>query len=156
MNILKKFIMLLFSLLIVTAIFSISGCGSDNSTNSHIYDKAKIEDQMNGLGNKKIGKISVIKINSTDITQENLEDWYFNYVLKHVETNGHTVEGDKYAYCLIIYKDKPDMGIAYNGVLSKDVQIKKDKSGYSIGNNGQILIPTDENHLKEFKVEKKN
>ena len=146
---------LLCMLLVLIFVVGILGCSSDNSASGHIYDKAKVEDQMNGLGNKKIGEISVIKMNSTDITQENLEDWYFNYVSKHMETDGHKIDGDKYAYCLIVYKDKPDMGIAYNGVLSKDVHIKKSKSGYTIGNDGQILVPTSDNHLKEFKAEKK-
>ena len=143
---LKRFSSLLVVLIVMIFAVGALGCGSSKSV--HIYDNAKIVDQMNGVGNKKIGDISVIEMNSTDITQEKLEDWYFNYASKHV---GDKAEGDRYAYCLILYKDKPGTGIAYNGLLSKDVPITRDKTGYSIGAGGQALVPTEDKHLKELK-----
>ena len=53
----------------------------------HVYDQAKVVDMMNGTKTKAIGKVSVIEIDSSKVTQQALEDWYFNYAKKHLDNN---------------------------------------------------------------------
>lgn len=151
----RKRLLLLLGLL-VCLIASI-GCGDDNAKtdkpteNIHIYDNAKVIDLKNGPGTKVVGKASVLEINSNDLTQAALEDWYFNYVSKNIGD-----EGEKWYWAVIVYKDKKDMGTFCNSMLvSKDVAIKKnDKDdGWSMaGNSKEILVEDSENpgHLKVF------
>ena len=75
-----------FGYVVVSIIFSllcamiVAGCGSSGTPKQkHIYDTAKVVDLKNGAGTANIGKVSVLKIKSSDLTQAALEDWYFNY-----------------------------------------------------------------------------
>lgn len=113
----------------------------------HIYDKAKVVDMMNGMGTKAIGKVSIIEAQSTDVTQEALEDWYFNYVKPHEK---------EFNYCLILYtdKNKKEGVLCSAGVLTKDTPLEKDKYGETYSktqSGGTIWGPTDDGHLKEIK-----
>ena len=110
----------------------------------HIYDDAKSVDMMNGMGTKVIGKVSIIEAESTDVTQEVLEDWYFNYAKPH--------EKD-FNYFLILYTDKgKSMGVLCNSALvTKDCPLDKDKHGETYSqarSGGTIMGPTDDGHLK--------
>lgn len=81
-----------------------------DATKGKIYDSAEIKDELSGNG-EKIGKVSIIKASSADITDEMLSDWYFNYV-----------EKTKYNYYIIEYTD-------YNfkkGVFANNAMVIKD------------------------------
>ena len=114
---------------------------------AHIYDKAKIVDLKNGPGTKTLGKVSVLEINSSDLTQEALEDWYFNYASPNVGD-----KGEKWNFAVIVYKDKANMGTFYNGIVTKDVPIEKNKKddAYSMTGNGVIYVDDGNGHLKKF------
>ena len=49
----------------------------------HLYDNAIVKDVMNGFRSEKIGEYSIATIKSDQVTQDILEDWYFNYVEKN-------------------------------------------------------------------------
>ncbi len=104
-----------------------------------IYDDAEIVDLMNGLGTKKIGTISVAHADSVECTEENMLDWYINYVLKNPDCNYH----------LIIYNDIPNKGVYSMGAgfIQKDVEITSDDRGsYSTGDDaGSTYYLVDEN-----------
>lgn len=119
----------------------------------HIYDNAKIVDLKNGPGTETIGKVSVLKINSSNLTQEALEDWYFNYASKNVGD-----KGEKWNFAVIVYEDKPNIGTFYNGVITKDVPIKKnDKDDtYNMDGYGDLYVDDGNGHLKKFKQEEIN
>lgn len=150
--------------------FGLAGCGSDKTAEKppakaveqaapvekHIYDDAKVVDMMNGTGTNVIGKVSITKVRSSDITQEALEDWYFNYVKKNL---GH---GDKWNYALIVYSDNENLGVLCNGgSLTKDVTLTKDKHGetYSASPTQSSVEYVEDSarpgHLKAFVPEKK-
>lgn len=80
---------------------------------THIYDNAKIKTELSGSG-EKIGKVSVIKAQSKDITDKVLTDWYFNHV-----------EKTDYNYYLIEYTDfNCKKGVwAINGLVEKDCDL---------------------------------
>lgn len=140
--------------------FGLVGCGDDKAAEKppakaveqaapvekHIYDNAVIVDSMNGAGTKVIGKVSVLKMNSADLTQEALEDWYFNYAKKNVGA------GEKWNYALIVYTDKNNLGVIYNGSLTKDVSLTKNKNDetYSAGSGGDMLVDDGNGHLKKI------
>ena len=103
----KKVVALILTFLIT---FSLAACGgsdsgdTENATESeevHIYDDAEIIDVMNGAGTSVVSQESLIYADSSDITIEDLEDWYFNYI-KETE----------YDWYVIIYTDADD----YTGV----------------------------------------
>lgn len=144
------------TLVLFSMIFSLSGCGSsgnESKTEKHIYDNAKIVDVKSGIGNNILGKSSVLEIESKDLTINNLEDWYFNYVKP-------LAEKDKdFKYATIVYTDQKNVGVhCANGVITKDVGIEKDRHAdtWSMtgigGKKGEIFIEDSDNksHLKKM------
>lgn len=112
---------------------------------THIYDNATEKPVMNGSRTDEIGKYSIIEIDSSLATEENLADWYFNYIVNN-----------DFNWCMILYTDKDnDKGVyAIEGMVEKDVMFNKDEFGdYSLGDSSQsiILAPTDERTLKKIK-----
>ena len=116
---------------------------STTAEETHIYDTAIIKPVMNGSRTEEIGEYSIIELDSSLITDENLADWYFNYVLNN-----------DFNWCMILYADKNNEGIySIEGIVEKDVVFDKDEFGdYSLGDssNATILAPTDEGTLKEI------
>lgn len=80
---------------------STSDSGDTETEEAHIYDNAEIIDIMNGSGTSVVSQESLIYADSSDVTMEVLEDWYFNYI---TET--------EYDWYVIIYTDADD----YTGV----------------------------------------
>ena len=86
---------------------------------THIYDDAEICELLSGSGTS-IGEYSLIEANSSEITMDVLEDWYFNYV-----------EKNEYDYYLILYTDKDDnSGVhAITGTVSVGVILTEGSTG---------------------------
>lgn len=101
------------------------------SAETHIYDDAEIITLMSGSGTEVVGKCSVVKAASSDVTEAALTDWYFN----HVEPGG-------YNYAIIAYTDKPNFGVYGNkGIVEKDVGLHSEKDGsYSMGSDNNAVI----------------
>ena len=149
-------------ILSIVCIIMVAGCGSSktpsttppketsiketNTKETHIYDNAKVVDLKNGMGTATIGKVSVLKIKSSELTQSALEDWYFNYASRNVGD-----KGEKWNWAVIVYTDKNNFGTFYNGTLIKDVKIKKDSKDDTWAldsDKGQMLAPDKDNkHL---------
>lgn len=123
---------------------------SPKPTLKPIYENAEIKDVMNGTNTDKIGEYSIIEIDSKEVTEEVLADWYFNYV----------VEND-YNWCMILFTNKNNnMGVyATEGIVQKNVTFLKDKNGeYSLGNlNSKVITysPTKDRKLKELQLDNK-
>lgn len=143
-----------FWAIIIVVLFAIFGNEGSTSKNkpeqieSHIYDKAKVKDLMNGTRTEKIGEYSIIEISSEEVTDEALEDWYFNYVKKH-----------DFNWCMILYTDKDDNSGVYaiNGIVQKDLQFNQNEhKDYSVGDssNAAIYAPTDDDTLKIMEFDK--
>lgn len=83
----------------------------------HIYDNAEMIDVSNGSNTDVIGQCSVVHASSEEITNEVLDDWYFNYVKKHTDCNWH----------VIVYTDKEGYGVYSNagGFVVRDVKINE-------------------------------
>ena len=150
----KKFF---YSVALFTIMFSFAGCGDDNKnsqTEKHIYDTARIVDVKSGMGNDVLGKASVLEIKSTDLTMENLEDWYFNYVKPLAEKE------KEFKSAIIVYTDQKNVGVhcSSSGIITKDVGIEKDTNAdtWSMtgigGKNGEAFIEDSNNkgHLKKM------
>ena len=87
-------------IIVILAIIGFAGGGSggsEESSSEHIYDDAEAIDVINGAGTEVLYQYSLIEIDSSDVTLEDLEDWYFNYV-----------EEDEYQWYAIRYTDKDD------------------------------------------------
>lgn len=110
---------------------------------NHIYDNAIVKDVMNGFRTEKIGEYSVVEIESSQVTEENLEDWYFNYV-----------EKNDFNWSIILYTDKENEGVYANaGTISRDVTFDIDEYGdYSLGDCSKCItyVPIEEGALKEI------
>ena len=128
-------------LLMALLLLSCAACGSSGETaaQSHIYDSVKIVDSLSG-GGQKIGEISIIEVPSAEITDEALEDWYFNFVLEN-----------DYDYNLIVYTDKDNMGCySIEGVVDKDVTLEPFGDGtYMNGGGGIMYSVTSDGHLAQ-------
>lgn len=150
---------------------SFTGCGSDKSaeqpavnaekqstakaekqsavkTEKHIYDTAVILNLKNGFGTKVVGKVSELRIPSSMLTHEALEDWYFNYAKKNVGD-----KGEKWNWAVIVYTDKPNMGTFYNGVVIKDIGLERrsqDDRWAMANDKGTMYIENKEGHLVKF------
>lgn len=142
----KKFLSLIFMISIL-----LSGCGGESE--KHIYDTAKIVDVKSGTGNNVLGKASILEIKSTDLTMENLEDWYFNYVRPLEE------KSDDFKFAVIVYTDQENVGVhCTGGIITKDVGIEKDSHAdtWAVtgigGKKGEIFVEdsSDKGHLKKF------
>lgn len=79
---------------------------------AHIYDDAETKDVMDGSKVKKIGEFSLIRVSSSDVTLEALNDWYYNYV-----------KPNSFKWCMILYMDRDDAFGVYsaNGLVQKDI-----------------------------------
>lgn len=101
------------------------------TASAHIYDNAEIITLMSGSGTEVVGKCSVIKASSSDVTDEALADWYFNHV-----------EPGEYNYAIIAYTDKLNIGVYGNkGIVEKDVGLHPEEDGsYSVGSNDDAVI----------------
>lgn len=119
---------------------------TENETISepHIYDNAQIKDVMNGLRTEKIGEYSVIEINSSEVTEETLADWYYNYV-----------SVNDFNWCMILYSDKSDNSGVYAlvGMVQKDIFFNVDEYGeYSVGDssNATLYFPSGDGKTLEI------
>ncbi|MCD8049862.1 MAG: hypothetical protein LUG52_09805 [Clostridia bacterium] len=141
-------------LIIMTAFFVVMclliSCAENNTSKdettaeTHIYDNAEIKDAMNGFHSEKLGEYSIVSVSSSEVTEDALTDWYFNYV----------AEND-FNWCMILYTDKTDnTGVyAIKGYVEKDITFEVDEYGdYSVGDSAQsiVYVPTDDKTLKEM------
>lgn len=115
----------------------IVGCGGAKKPASQIYKNAEIISVKN---TPAPGKISVVKINSKELSQTELEDWYFNYAKSAVAEN-------KFNSCVIAYTDKPGIGVTYSKTtLTKDVTVQTDPKAPAPQGakcEGTIMVETD-------------
>ena len=114
-----------------------AGTNSENNV-SHLYDSAEVRDLMNGSGTEKVGEYAVIKASSSDCTEENLADVYFNYF-----------KANDFNYLVIIYSDKNDNSGVYvnSGYIGVDTSFEEDDKGdYSVksSENEMIYYPSDD------------
>ncbi len=111
-------LIILFAIIVIVAV----SCGkkkSNNGDSQHIYDNAQVRDVMNGSGTNKLGEYSVIKAASSEITDDVLNDWYFNYVKKN-----------DFNYCVIVYTDIDGVGVySSSGMVIKDAGLDVDANG---------------------------
>ena len=144
----KKWWFWIIIVVILAAIFG--NMDYTTSQDTHLYDNAQVRAVMNGLGTEKIGEYSIIEAKSDEVTVEALTDWYFNYVSKN-----------DFNWCIILYSDKDDNSGVYSisGIVQKDVVFTKDENGdYSLSeadatSHAITYTPTDDNTLKELKIE---
>lgn len=132
----------MFIIIVSTSTEPTTPQSSTNPKATHLYDTVEIKDVINGSRTEKIGEYSIIRVSSTDITEESLTDWYFNYVSKN-----------NYNWCMILYTDKNEnIGVySISGLVQKDVSFEKDKYGdYMLGDSSKSItyIPTNEQKLK--------
>lgn len=117
---------------ILFVLVTLSACGDARTDESqepapeHFYDNAEIKPVMNGDRSEKIGEYSVVSVLSDEMTEDALEDWYFNYVAEH-----------NYNWCMILYADKENFGVyAISGMVQVDVKFDVDEYGdYSVGDS---------------------
>lgn len=116
----------------------------DNAEDYHLYDNATVKDVMNGFRTEKLGEYSIVYIDSSLVTEENLNDWYFNYVSQN-----------DFNWCMILYTDKNDNSGVYavKGLVQRDILFEEDEYGdYMLGDssNSTVYVPTENNILKEL------
>lgn len=117
---------------ILFVLVTLSACGDARTDESqepapeHFYDNAEIKPVMNGDRSEKIGEYSVVSVLSDEMTEDSLEDWYFNYVAEH-----------NYNWCMILYADKENFGVyAISGMVQVGVKFDVDEYGdYSVGDS---------------------
>lgn len=131
-----------FIVLIALFVLGLIGNVINPPKETHIYDNAKIKTELSGSG-EKIGKVSVIKAQSKDITDKVLTDWYFNHV-----------EKTDYNYYLIEYTDfNCKKGVwAINGVVEKDCELSPSATNDGISEksgDGIIYTPSDNKLIKD-------
>lgn len=123
---------------------------STNDIEIHIYDNAQLKNVMNGIRTEKIGEYSIIKALSSEVTDEALTDWYFNYV-----------EKNNYNFYIILYSDSDECKGVYaiNGFVEKDVFFTEDEYGdYSLSDvtaedEAIVYVPTETNILEKLNFE---
>ncbi len=125
----------LAALLMGLLVLIVVGCGKTQKPASQIYKNAEIIDMK---GAAAPGKVSVVKISSKELSQADLEEWYYRYAKPAVAEH-------KYNYCVIAYTDKQDLGIIYNGTtLTKDISLERQMAAK--GNpkcEGTVIVETD-------------
>lgn len=119
----------------------------DSAEDNHLYDDATVKDVMNGFRTEKLGEYSIVYIDSSLVTEENMNDWYFNYVSQN-----------NFNWCMILYTDKNDNSGVYavQGMVQKDILFEEDEYGdYMVGDssNSTVYVPTEDNTLKELMVD---
>ena len=115
-----KKIFILFVL--VAALFT--ACGSD-----HLYDGAITYDSRNG-SNEVIGKYAYIKCNKDYVTEEALNDVYFNYFAK---------EDSDLDYLIIQYSDDANYGVYMgSGMVLENARLTvNDSNDYILGDDSE-------------------
>lgn len=120
--------------------------GAAEETETHIYDDAEVIDVMNGYRTEKVGEMSLIRAESSDVTEEALADWYYNYV----------TEND-FNYCLILYIDIENMGCySISGMVEVNVTLEDDGYGvYTVGDSSEsiLYLPEGDGVLKVYEDE---
>ena len=96
---------------------------------SPIYELAEVVDMYNGAGTSVIGYYSFVEIDSAEVEFEDIEEWYFDYVLENTED---------FEWFAIIYTDTEkldsDANSNYEAIYSNgtmvvtDVTVIKDRS----------------------------
>ncbi len=144
----------LISIILLTMALAVclSACGgssepapepAEEPTESHIYDNAVVIDMMNGPRTEKIGEYSVIEAPSTDITEDVLNDWFYNYI-----------EKTDYSFYIISFTDKPGFGVhGMNTMITVNAGLNVDENGdYSVisGENEQYYSPGNDGTLHEI------
>ena len=119
-------------------IFAVGGSGS-----KHIYDDAEVLDVMNGFKTEKIGEMSVVRADESEVTEEVLADWYYNYVNQH-----------DYNWNVIVYTDSnPTKGCyAIKGLINKDVLLDENDT-YSLSSDAGSTTYVPNNDGKTLKKE---
>lgn len=114
--------LLILSCLVSLLLVAFLGCGKTKVPAQQIYKQAKT---ITVKGAPAPGQISVVTINASELSQADLEEWYYHYAKPALGEK-------KFNYCAIAYSDKPHQGILYNGsVLAKDVKLNlQDGTGY--------------------------
>lgn len=122
-----------------------------NQIKAHLYDQAQVKyihSYPQKIGEEYVdyiedlGEYSVIRADSTQVTDESLADWYFNYVIKN-----------DFSWCMILYTDKNDHSGVYatEGQVKKNVIFKQDEYGnYILGDltdTTVYYVPTDKGEL---------
>lgn len=124
---------------------SADAAAKETAEESHIYDDAEVIDVMNGSGSDVIGQYSLIRADSSDITPDVLEDWYFHYIAVN-----------DYNWCVILYSDMSDgSGIYGNtGFIEIGVIFEEDEYGvYSLADSSgatAYCYPTDDGTLEMY------
>jgi hypothetical protein len=146
-----------FGVIVVICIIGSQGCSDESASKDNaesiadaeekdicLYDNqyVTINNLMNASHTDKLGEYSIIKVKSTDITAENLADWYYNYV-----------SVNNYNWCMILYTDKDDNSGIYSvkGIVETDVIFEHDKyDAYMLGDdsNATYYTTADDNTLK--------
>lgn len=123
----KKWFIILIALFVLGLI---GNAINPQTKETHIYDNEKIKTELSGSG-KKIGKVSVIKAQSKDITDKVLTDWYFNHV-----------EKTDYNYYLIEYTDFDcKKGVwAIKGIVDKDCELSPSSTNDGISEKSGVGI----------------
>lgn len=127
---------------------SLTACGESDSDDTeteevHIYDNAEIIDVMNGSGTSVVSQESLIYVDSSDVTMEVLEDWYFSYV---AETD--------YDWYVIIYTDADDYTGVYGTTGYIEVGVTFDESSDEVfmessTADSTMYVATDDGTLEE-------
>ncbi len=129
-TLLAALLMGMFALLVI-------GCSRTQKPASQIYKNAEI---ITVKGEPVPGKISVVKIKSTELSQTELEDWYYNYAKPAVAEK-------KFNSCIIAYTDKENLGVTYQGTtLTKDITVNLSPQTISADKTkceGTIIVETD-------------
>ena len=123
-----------YAILLVLIIGLLNGCGAPKT----LSEQAKEVDLMNGANTKAIGKVSIVEVKSSEVTDQALLEWY------HFAEANVGSKGKKYNYAIILFKDKPMNGVMFNGVLQTEVKFEKQKNGsYMMNNQGKMMIEKD-------------
>lgn len=103
---------------------------------THIYDDAQYVPVYNGDSTDIISSSSVIEIDSSEVTEEALNDWYYNLVKKGF-----------CSYYVIVYKDDPNHGVySSGGYVDVNVLLEKDEKGvYSVSDTDETITYWDKN-----------
>ncbi|RNM30669.1 hypothetical protein EDX97_07770 [Absicoccus porci] len=93
-----------------------------SESQKHIYDNATVESINSGSGSE-LGEYSIIHVASSQCTDDNLLDWYLNYVKPHSE----------YKYNIILYTDNSGYGVySANGIIQKNVGLSQSNGSYGV------------------------
>ena len=128
----KSKMKIIIAVVAIIALLSMCGKGGGEKVDKD-FKNAQIIDLMNGSNTKSVGKTSVIKMKSTDVTDEYLVNWSKN----HLQT------GD-YNWGVIVYTDKGDDDLGVYGTgdfILTDVQLQpKDDGSYAQGGSTQTTM----------------